>query len=510
MDAAGDTEPRLGTRGLFWPRSGLETDSTHRRVLFLSLNWTRPKDPRTPLGVAYLYSWLKGRGLIGSGLKVGFADYTVSDDLDEVTREVTEAKPDILGIGVYVWNNIAVRHVLSLIRGAGYTGLVVLGGPEISYAECPLSDEFPEADVFVKGEGEAAFEEVVRSLLESRSPVGPGILLRDSRPSDSQAHLPRGQEPPQPQSMAELVPLLVRDGFSRIQFQRGCIYACTFCAFPFKDRVFRNLESATIRQDLRNISSAGLRSLAVLDPIFFQDRSRALRILEIIDEELPGVRIEIQSRLEHLDALLIAQLSRMDIILECGVQTLDRNVQRAIKRGGDLGIIQDNLRRLSDARVKFEVHLIFGLPFQSTESLCIDARFLLGYRPYRLRLFPLLDHRGTELSKECRTKYHHSMTFSEAFPREVLSTEWMPEAQVAQLKQIHVELEERLWPKPQEFWTMLPGFSRIESELSLDQSLNLTVERSVSASLLLNEREVGISPGGAGAPSAERMVGGRG
>lgn len=428
--------------GALWPVLPKGDAPNCLRVVLLSLNWWRSKDPRTPLGSAYLYSWLVTRPDLKDQIRVGFIDHPVSVPVDRVVDHLLSARPNVVGIGVYVWNNLAVRAVLQRLRERRFAGAIVLGGPEISYGSAELTTEFRGADYFVKGEGEAAFEEIVRASLGRREAAGPGIFSPRSQSFEGQAHLPQGVDPVQPQSIPELIPLIIKDGFGRVEFQRGCIFACSFCAFPFKDRVFRQLQLSTLRADLARLREAHVRELAILDPIFFVDKNRAMTILQALHEELPGTRFEIQSRLEQMDSATIDQISRMNVLLECGVQSLDPAVQRAIKRGGDPRVIDANLRRLRDGSADFETHLIFGLPFQTLDSLLRDVGYLLRFRPRRLRLFPLLDHRGTDLSAQARTIYRDRLRFSDTFPRQIEATEWMARDVITDLKRLHIFLEE--------------------------------------------------------------------
>lgn len=427
---------------VYWPPRSSNSPGKALRVLLLSLNWSRPKDPRTPLGSAYLYSWLSRRDDLWPKTRIGFLDRSVSTPITEVARDVMTVNPSVLGIGVYVWNNPIVRALLKSLRSRGFSGKIVLGGPEISFATGSIAGEFPGADYFVKGEGEVPFERIVRALLDGKEAEGEGILTPNSFTNEGLAHLSEGTEPVQPHLLPELLPLMVKDGFGRVEFQRGCVFACTFCAFPFRDRVFRQYGMADLRQGLTNLRAAGVRELAILDPVFFLDRARAMTILRALNEELPNTRFEIQSRLEHLDEEIVRQLSKMNALLECGVQTLDPFVQRAIRRGADRQLVDDNLARLSELGIDFEAHLIFGLPYQTLGSLLGDVEHLLRFRPKRLRLFPLLDHRGTELSAQSRTIYKGRLTFSENFPRRIVETEWMSRKTIEAVDSVSLALEE--------------------------------------------------------------------
>ena len=48
------------------------------------------------------------------------------------------------------------------LRALGYSGKIVLDGPEISYGDDGFEEEFSEADYFVKGDGEKAFAQVIK------------------------------------------------------------------------------------------------------------------------------------------------------------------------------------------------------------------------------------------------------------------------------------------------------------------------------------------------------------
>lgn len=159
--------------GVFWPNPGSSHGNVDEtRVLLLSLNWWRPKDPRTPLGTAYLYAWLRSRLRKEEQVRIGFVDHHVTEDCALSVAEVLSVDPKVLGIGVYVWNCQEVREVTRALRARGFQGMIVLGGAEVSYGEAELLEEYPDADYFVKGEGEAAFEEIVRSVLDLNSAFG--------------------------------------------------------------------------------------------------------------------------------------------------------------------------------------------------------------------------------------------------------------------------------------------------------------------------------------------------
>jgi anaerobic magnesium-protoporphyrin IX monomethyl ester cyclase len=140
---------------------------------FLSLDAAeqRVMRPHPPLGLLYLSSHLKSKGI-----RVGIFDGTFRT-IDDFSDALDRQRPPIVGIAV---NLMTKRNALRMISIAKRRGArVVIGGPDpphhaASYLEAG-------ADVVVIGEGEQTLEELVGAL---RSPAVDlssihGIVFRD-------------------------------------------------------------------------------------------------------------------------------------------------------------------------------------------------------------------------------------------------------------------------------------------------------------------------------------------
>lgn len=421
------------------------------RVSLLSLNWTRVNDPRTPLGIAYIYSWLKSHRSKLPTLKIELLDYDIRGNLSDVIHGILLDSPDILGISVYAWNAESVSKITMSLRLLGFTGITVLGGPEITYGDSALVNEFPYADYFVKGEGEEAFETIVRAYSEGKTPEGDGIFSRASKDFNGFAQVKHADEIVQPHTVPELLPRISNDSFSRIQWQRGCLFRCSFCAFKFPNNFFREIHIDQVKTELYSLVETGVKHVAVLDPIFFLHKDRALQILKLAKETAPGIRFEIQPRIEHMDREILETISGMNVLLECGIQTLDMRVQREIKRLNNIEKIVENLGQMNKMGIKYEAHLIYGLPYQTLGSFLGDLDTIFNYEPSRVRVFPLSLLKGTELYDDVNTKYDGRIVFSPVFPREVISTDWINSHDILTLKSLQEIIE---YHTPEENKTM--------------------------------------------------------
>ena len=87
-------------------------------------------------------------------------------------NHISEEYLDVdIAIGVYVWAEDIIQNLLDEIRNIGFTGRIILGGPQITYSGPGLEAIYPDADIFVRGYGELA----LLSILQNKKIPIPGV-----------------------------------------------------------------------------------------------------------------------------------------------------------------------------------------------------------------------------------------------------------------------------------------------------------------------------------------------
>jgi len=370
-----------------------------KSVMLCSFNWYREKDPRTPLGMALIAAFSEYHMHIDDGIKI--IDTDVRENISVTLHQVLNDNPDILGIGVYIWNIDIVKQFIDGLRAMNYQGKIILGGPEITYGDGSVIDEFPEVDYFVRGDGERAFKQILLFEEGAIKYLPKGVFTKSNSDFNSYSSI-SGNEIVSPFLNEKFVNQIMGtsgENFVRWQTQRGCVYRCSFCAFPNGYNNFTNTDLSIIEKELRVFRQHGVKSVAVLDPIFFKNQARGKKILELIDEICPDIHFAIQSRVEHLNSEIIQMIIKLNISLEFGIQTLDIKIGKEIKRVNNRSKIDLILAELKENNIQFECHLIYGLPYQTIESLQQDYEYLAKYCS-DIKLFPLIRLRGTGLDIE--------------------------------------------------------------------------------------------------------------
>lgn len=392
---------RVQTHLIKWaqPRTLPAVTAARRRIVLVDLYWTRDKDPRVPLGHASLLATLRSDPAVDARSVIFPVNKknSVKTIARRILREAAGLGQNLvdIAIGAYVWNERVVQKLLPLLRADGFEGRLILGGPQVSYVDMGLERLYPDADLFIRGHAETALLAVARSSgrVAIRGVHYAGMVDRNEQASAPLAGLPS--------------PLLERlidpeyQQFLRWETRRGCQFNCTFCQHRQKEAKAPRETFAASRlfDEIDLICQAGVRELAVLDPVFNTDprEGHAVRVLERFAANGYRGRISLQCRAELIDDAFVDAASRLDVCLEFGLQTIHKNEQKAIERTNSLDKVDAVLAQVRAFGIEHEVSLIFGLPEQTLASFIESVGWCLARKVPVIKAYPLLLLRGTKM-----------------------------------------------------------------------------------------------------------------
>ena len=221
--------------------------------------------PYPPLGLLYLSSHLKSRGL-----SVSVFDGTFRSSAD-FTALLERERPPVVGFYCNLMTKRTVLRLMLECRRAG--SLVVLGGPDVPhYAEDYLDHG---ADFIVIGEGERTLEALVPRLLArpgSRDLADiAGLAYRDESGqlvrTAPRALLPDLDAQPFPDREATDIGAYLaawrgRHGAGSVSLvtARGCPYTCTWCSRSVFGETHRRRSAANVADEVQLIVEIGRAS----------------------------------------------------------------------------------------------------------------------------------------------------------------------------------------------------------------------------------------------------------
>jgi radical SAM superfamily enzyme YgiQ (UPF0313 family) len=175
----------------------------------------------------------------------------ILDPLDVVVKNIVREQPDILGLGVYVWNSEFQYQLAKKVKQQLPDTIIVLGGPQLDVHkhfennnQTDFFRKYPYIDYVVYGDGEKAFQQIIdyqSRLINKENFVniieniqGQGKCYPYETLVDD---LYMSQSPfiSQEDDMIKIRNYLTSQGIPfknqhwAVEFARGCMYSCTFC-----------------------------------------------------------------------------------------------------------------------------------------------------------------------------------------------------------------------------------------------------------------------------------------
>ena len=146
------------------------------------------------------------------------------------------------------------------------------------------------------------------------------------------------------------------------------------------------------------------------------------RLMKLFEETISFpyiVGISIGTRPDCLSDEMIAFLGKLnqkkEVWVELGLQTIHEDTARFINRGYKLNVFEDAYKRLTDAGLKVVVHVILGLPGESTNDMIESVKYLSQLSPalfgIKLQLLHILT--GTKLADIYNENPFHVFTLEE-------------------------------------------------------------------------------------------------
>ena len=306
--------------------------------------------------------------LIASGLpvevQIGHYDRILPEEFESrckgIANDIIHAKPDLVGFSVYTWNVNACNKISKIIWRENVP--VVFGGPEIT------KDAI--ADYIITGEGELPFIECVRSIMEDRIYYTPEIK-----------ELPSLDDIPSPY-LTGCIPdeLLSKPNFKAvIETQRGCNFRCAYCHYHANFPTIRYKNINTVIEEAKYAQQHGASSLRFADGNYLSNKGRATEILIRLAKE--GVHLPLFFEVipsfvnqEFADAI---RGYAGKITVGIGLQTLNKEALRLIRRPTAIGTIERAYSLLEKAGAIIITDVILGLPRETKESFISVLEFMV-------------------------------------------------------------------------------------------------------------------------------------
>ena len=342
---------------------------------FLSLDALeqRVMRPHPPLGLLYLSSHLKQRGLC-----VGVFDATFQS-LQDFAATLDRERPPVVGIAV---NLMTKRNALTMIAIAKQKGAkVVIGGPDPPHHAAAYLKA--GADVVVIGEGEQTLEELI-GVLRSRGDLAAvnGIVFMSADGAmvrtPPRSLLPDLDRQPYPDRDAIDLPRYLgawrqRHGVGTVSLitARGCPYTCTWCSRSVFGETHRRRSVTNVADEAEAIVERYRpERLWYADDVFAIHRTWTINYAAELERRRLRMPFECISRAERIDDDVADALQSLGCFrVWIGSESGSQRVLDAMKRKVSVGQVHDAAQRLRRRGIEVGMFIMLGYDGERVEDL---------------------------------------------------------------------------------------------------------------------------------------------
>lgn len=335
---------------------------------------------------------------------IDFVEYTIKESLNVVVDGLLKQNPQVLGIGVYIWNVEQTKELISILKERKPELIVILGGPEVTY-EPEFFLKSWDIDYVISGEGEFVLGELLTAIKEGNTDkVIVGVSTQTyTNKMTVQADLDKLALLPSPY-MLESDRDEMKNRLVYFETSRGCPYQCQYCLSSL-ERGVRYFPKNYILNNLKYILGSDVKQIKFLDRTFNLNKEHTLSIFDFLIENHRNnlsCQFEVYADLLKDDMIdyLNNNLPEKYFRFEVGIQSTYEPTNIAVKRKQDFPLLYANVKKLMDGgKVDLHLDLIAGLPYESLERFIksFNDVFSLGAKEVQLGFLKML--RGTNLRK---------------------------------------------------------------------------------------------------------------
>ncbi|MBL7131197.1 MAG: cobalamin-dependent protein [Candidatus Omnitrophica bacterium] len=332
-----------------------------------------------PLGLGFLASALRQEGF-----EVGILDYeALGLNIKQAAEHILSFQPDYVGITAVTMSIFSAAEVAAAIKQYNDKIYLILGGIHLGALPEETLNLFPQFDIGVIGEGEITIIELLKALSNNVDlQKVTGIIYRDNGSLIKTAQRPVIKNLDiLPFPAWDLYPELKRYyrpsafGFQRLPCtslitSRGCPGRCSFCDRGVGGQRYREHSAEYVMEMVRILyHKYGIRDLAIYDGTFGVNRSRLLKLCEMLIKEGLDLVWSCNFRVEmaELDTLRLMKAAGCWGVAY-GIESCSQRILDFLQKDIDPGTIAQALRWTKKAGIVSKGYIMVGAPMETEQS----------------------------------------------------------------------------------------------------------------------------------------------
>jgi len=289
-----------------------------------------------PLGILYLASVLKERGVEVSVLDQPAKGFTVDDTVNWIEKE----NPDVLGFSTFSTSGRTAALISSYVKERNPNIVIVLGNHYATFNSERILRKYSSVDIIVRGEGEDTVIDLV-SCLRNKGKLKKvrGITFRNKKSIISTPARPLIKDldclPFPDRKLIDVDYHSVIAGanvapkkFTSIVSSRGCVYRCRFCSCTqFARSTWRPRSVENTLEELHFLASEGYKQFIFVDDSFTLNKKRVIKLCRSMRKEKIGMEWICEGRVDNCSYEMLREIAKAGCkVLYFGIESANQRI----------------------------------------------------------------------------------------------------------------------------------------------------------------------------------------
>ncbi|MBU4376464.1 MAG: B12-binding domain-containing radical SAM protein, partial [Candidatus Omnitrophica bacterium] len=331
----------------------------------------------------------------------------------ETLEEAKKFQPDIVGLTAVTPSIIKTVKLASMIKDICPATPLIIGGPHFTAVPKQTLMDYPVFDYGVVGEGEETIIELVEALSVGKTPSNisglafcengkvcfssprPPIRDLDSLPIPAWGLLdgfPSGYHP----ALFKYKKLPA----THIISARGCPNKCIFCdTSVFSSKIRFHSSEYVLEMIGYLIKNFGIKEIIFEDDQFLIKKKRVARICEGILKAKWNISWCCSGRVNSIDDIALLNLMKRSGCwqINYGIESGNQKILDFAKKGITIDQIENAVRLTREAGILSKGYFIFGLPYETEETMKNTIKFAKSLPLNDISIFMLTPFPGSEM-----------------------------------------------------------------------------------------------------------------
>ncbi|MEW6202188.1 MAG: radical SAM protein [bacterium] len=334
--------------------------------------------------------------------------------IEKLIANLEQFSPDVVGFTASTFQINEAAIAADAVKKSMPTVTTLIGGYHVTPSPVETMERYPSFDIAVVGEGEQTLKQLLEYLPDSKclSSID-GICYRNG--GEIKMNPPRALNQnldnlafpafhlmPMEKYKGMYILMLRKNRGITVSTARGCPYQCTFC-YRITGSNYRTRSIPSVAEEIkRNISDFKIDQIVIIDESFTINRQRTYEFCEqLLNAGIPKkIGWVCASRVDLVDQEILKRMKEAGCeLIVYGIESGNQDILNKIKKNARLETAIEAIRLTKQAGIKTFASFIFGLPYETKQTIQDTINFAMKIDPDLVSFSKLTPFPGTAVAE---------------------------------------------------------------------------------------------------------------